>query len=79
MDNNHLNREEALHFIEKVEKERRAFRKSIRKEKETEECQIFDLWINRASFQDEAAIELIELGAEKKNIFQDYGKHIDFY
>jgi len=79
MDNNHLNYEEALQFIEKVEKERRAFRKSIRIEKETEECKIFDLWINRASFQDEAAIELIELAAEKKNIFQDYGKHIDFY
>ncbi len=77
IENNHLNREEAFEFIIKVEKERQAFRKAIRKE--LPENDIFDLCINRASFQDEEAIDLIELAAEKKNIFKDYGKHIDFY
>jgi cytidylate kinase len=77
IENNHLNREEAFEFITKVEKERKAFRKAIRKE--LPENDIFDLCINRASFQDEEAIDLIELAAEKKNIFKDYGKQIDFY
>lgn len=77
MDNNHLNREEAIEFINKVEKERKAFRKAIRKE--LPENDIFDLCINRASFQDEAAIDMIELAADEKKIFNDYGKQIDFY
>ena len=77
MDNNHLNREEAIEFIKKVETERKAFRKAIRKE--SPENDMFDLCINRASFQDEQAIELIEMAADKKNIFKDYGKQIDFY
>lgn len=77
MDNNHLNREEAIEFIQKVEKERKAFRKAIRQE--SPENDLFDLCINRASFTDEEAIDLIEIAAEKKNIFKDYGKQIDFY
>lgn len=77
IENNHLNREEAIEFIQKVEKERKAFRKAIRQD--SPENDLFDLCINRASFTDEDAIELIELAADKKNIFKDYGKHIDFY
>ena len=77
MHNNHFNREEAIEFISKVEKERKTFRKAILKD--SPENDMFDLCINRASFQDEAAIELIVLAAEKKNIFQDYGKNIDYY
>ncbi|RIH65071.1 cytidylate kinase-like family protein [Mariniphaga sediminis] len=77
MHNNHLNREEAIEFINRVEKERKAFRKAIRKE--APENEIFDICLNRASFQDEETIYLIEQAAEKKNIFKDYGRHIDFY
>jgi cytidylate kinase len=77
MENNHLNYEEAIEFINKVEKERKSFRKAILKE--VVEDYIFDLWINRASFRDEETIDLIELAAEKKNIFKDYDKHIDFF
>jgi len=77
IDNNHLNREEAIEFILKVEKERKVFRKAIRQE--SPENDLFDLCINRASFTDEEAIDLIEIAAEKKNIFKDYGKQIDFY
>lgn len=69
MSKNCLNREEAIEFINRVEKERAAFRKAIRKESEESEC--FDLCINRASFQDREAIELIEFAAEKKNMFRD--------
>jgi len=76
MDNNHLNYEEAIEFINKVEKERKSFRKAIRNE--VEESDIFDMYINRASFQDNETIDIIELAAEKKNIFKDYGQQIDF-
>jgi cytidylate kinase len=77
IDNNHLNRQEAIEFIQKVETERKAFRKAIRQEKP--ENDLFDLCINRAVFNDEETIDLIEIAAEKKNIFKDYGKQIDFY
>ncbi|SHE41245.1 Cytidylate kinase [Mariniphaga anaerophila] len=77
IDNNHLNREEAIEFINKVERERKAFRKAIRQE--SPETDLFDLCINRASFNDEEAIDLIVTAAEKKGIFNDYGKQFDFY
>ena len=66
MHNNHLSREEANHFIQRVDKERMAFRKSIlHKDPKTE---MFDLTINRAAFSDEEIIELIECAAVKKNV-----------
>jgi cytidylate kinase len=77
MSNNHLNREEAIEFIKKVEKERAAFRKAMTIE--APENDVFDLCINRASFQDKEAIELIELAAEKKNIFKDYSHSINYF
>lgn len=77
IDNNHLNRQEAIEFIKKVETERKAFRKAIRQE--NPENDLFDLCINRAAFNDEETMDLIEMAAEKKNIFKDYGKQIDFY
>lgn len=77
MENNHLNYEEAMNFIRKVEKERKAFRKSIGDEENKDF--IFDLHINRASFPDEEAIDLIEFAADKKNIFKDCNTHFDFY
>ena len=70
MTNNYLNREEAIEFINKVEKERAAFRRAIKKEALEADC--FDLCLNRASFQDKEAVEMIELAAEKKNIFNAF-------
>lgn len=70
MTNNYLNREEAIEFISKVERERAAYRRAIKKEALEADC--FDMCLNRASFQDKEAIELIELAAIKKNIFKDY-------
>jgi cytidylate kinase len=67
MHNNQLNREEAINFIEKVEKERLQFRRSIFKEDPAHE--IFDITFNRAAFSDEEIIELIEFAAMKKNLF----------
>lgn len=67
MNNNHLNREEAIDFIEKVEKERINFRKAILKGDVSNE--LYDLTINRAAFSDEEIIELIEFVGMKKNLF----------
>ena len=67
MHNNHLNNEEALDFIKKVDKERMAFRKSVLKDDPSHE--MFDLTINRAAFSDEEIIELIEFAAAKRNCF----------
>jgi cytidylate kinase len=77
MDNNQLNREEAIEFIEKVEKERLAFRKSMGKVKYEED--MFDMFLNRASFDDEKTMDLIEMAIEKKNILRDYNSRINYY
>ena len=70
MKKKNMAKPEAIEFIKKVERERAAFRKAIRKESLEVEC--FDLCINRASFSDRDIIELIDLAAEKKKIFNDY-------
>ncbi len=68
MHNNNLNREEAIDFIERVEKERKQFRKSILKDDPSQE--IFDITFNRAAFNNEEIIELIEYAAIKKNLYR---------
>jgi cytidylate kinase len=77
MDNNHLNREEAINFINKVEKERIAFRNTIGKI--SMEDDLFDLFINRASFNDEDTIYLIRKAGTKKGIFSYYSNTQTFY
>ena len=69
MRNNQLNREEAIDFIEKVEKERNQFRKVMLKDDPSNE--IFDVTLNRAAFSDEEIIGMIECAATKKNLFHD--------
>lgn len=75
--NNHLSKNEALLFIQKVEKERISFRKTIKKESLQEE--LFDLTLNRASFPDDCIVEIIENVIEKKNILQDVKPKLQFY
>lgn len=77
MNKKQSNREEAVEFIDKVEKERKLFRKAI--SKEASEDDIFDLYINVSVFNTEQVLDLIETAAEKKRIFCDYSKQIDFY
>ena len=57
MENNLLNMEEAYEFISKVEKERIAFRNTIGGI--NTETDLFDIFINRATFDDEDTIYLI--------------------
>lgn len=70
MYKNSMTKDEALDFISKIEKERSAFRKAIREDLYRAEC--FDLCINRASFNDEETLELIELAAGKKGVLKNY-------
>jgi len=77
MVNNRLNHEEALEFIDKVERERLAFRKAINEESLREE--LFDLTINRASFSDNETMDIIEFALDKKIVLEDFNQNIDFY
>lgn len=77
MENNRLNREEAIHFIDRVEKERIAFRKAICQEKMVEES--YDICINRAAFDDNLIIDLIEFAVDKKNILGGYSRRENYY
>ena len=65
-DNNGLNREESVKFINKVEKERIIFRKAIHQEKLDEE--LFDLTINRNSFNNDDIVDIIVYAINKKGI-----------
>ncbi len=77
MENNKLNRDEAILFIQRVEKERIAFRKAIHPDDVKEE--IFDLTINRVSFSDEEAVDLIEFAVEKKKMLVGHSQKLEFY
>lgn len=77
MRNNKLNKNEALAFIKKVERERIAFRKVLKEDSLKED--LFDLTINRASFTNEEAVDIIEYAIEKKGFLQDYKQKIEFY
>ena len=77
MENNKLNKNEALAFIDKVEKERLAFRRALKEESLQED--LFDLTINRASYSNEEAVDLVEFAVKKKQLLADYKPRIEFY
>lgn len=77
MENNQLNRNEAIAFIMRVEKERITFRKAINKGDLNDE--MFDIWINRASFSDEEVVDIIENAVDKKKIIQNSKQKFMFY
>jgi len=66
MQNNKLNKEDALDYIKCVDKERIAYRKALLKDDPQNE--IFDIILNRAVFTDEEIVDIIEYTAMKKNI-----------
>ncbi len=68
MNNNKLTHDEAVNFINQVEKERLAFRKAVLKQ--DPKYELFDLTLNRAAFSDEEIMELIEYAAVKKHVFK---------
>lgn len=68
MKYNHLNRVEAIAYIEKVDKERKAYRKALLKD--DPQNNLFDITLNRSVFTDEELVDIILHAAMKKNIFQ---------
>jgi len=76
MKNKNLKKEEAIEFIHHVEKERNAFRVAVCKDKSFEE--LFDITINRAIFNDEEIVDIIEYAVNKKKILQGLKSPIDF-
>lgn len=78
MENNRLNREEAIVFIKKIENERIAFRKAISESKLNEEI-LFDLTLNRASFSNEEIVDMIEYAVNKKKILTGFNPKIEYY
>jgi cytidylate kinase len=77
MNNNQLNRNDAIAFIKQVEKERIIFRKTIREDNLQEV--LFDLTLNRASFTDDEVVDIIELAMDKKGILKDPEPKIQYY
>ena len=75
--NNSLNHEEAVRFIAKVEKERKAFRKAIREENLREE--LFDLTLNRSSFGTDELVEMIEIAMAKKGMITKTKSNLQYY
>ena len=76
MKNKKLNRQKAIEFISKIEKERSAFRNAVCKDKNFEE--LFDLTINREKFNDEEIVDIIEYAVNKKKILLGYKSAMDF-
>lgn len=77
MDNNQLCRKDAIEFINRVEQERMAFRKAMKEESRHEEY--YDLIINRASFTNDQAVDLILMAIDKKHILADYKQKVEFF
>jgi len=75
--NNSLNHEEAVRFIAKVEKERIAFRKAIREENLREE--LFDLTLNRSSFETDELVDIIEIAMAKKGMIIEARSNVQFF
>jgi cytidylate kinase len=77
MENNKLNREDAIQFIHKIEKERQAFRDAMNIDNKQEI--LFDITVNRAMFSDEEIVDIIEYAVNKKKILQGYKPSFDFF
>lgn len=77
MENNRLNREEAILFIQKVENERNAFRNAMIEVKLHED--MFDLTLNRSSFDGEELVDIIEYAVDKKKILTGFERKVEYY
>ena len=77
MHNHNFTHEEAVQFIDRLERERVAFRRAINQNDLSEE--FFDLVINRASFSDTEIVDIILHAAEKKDLFLKLKHKIEFY
>ncbi len=77
MENKRMNQHEALEFIRRVEKERIAFRNAILQGHQANE--IFDLTINRASFNDKEIIDIVEYAVKEKKLVKSLQPKMEIY
>ncbi len=75
MRKDNINRQDAISFIERVEKERYAYRHAAMG-KGLDEPEIFDITFNTETFSREMMIDMIMLAIEEKNIMADYLKEL---
>lgn len=75
--NHSLSQEEAILFIDRVEKERIAFRKAIHEENLHEE--LFDLTLNLASFSNDEIVDIIEFAIDKKGVLKNEKIKVQYY
>ncbi len=75
MKKDKISRQEAVSFIERVEKERYAYRHAAMG-KGLDEPEIFDITFNADSFSREIMIDIIMLAIDEKNIMADYLKEL---
>ena len=68
MVNNNLSKLKAIEFINRVEKERQAFRDSIRPKYMKEE--LFDITINLEAFSDDEVLDIIRCAIERKKLLK---------
>lgn len=71
MKKDKINRQDAISFIERVEKERYAYRHAVMG-KGLDEPEIFDITFNTDTFSREIMIDMIMLAIDEKNIMADY-------
>ncbi|GAB1452514.1 cytidylate kinase-like family protein [Draconibacterium sp.] len=67
MQNNNLNEEDAAEYIDKVDKERKAYRKALLKK--NPQNKLFNITFDKSVFTDEEIVEIIEFTASKKGLF----------
>ena len=77
MENNFLDRAQAIEFINRVESERASLRKLVTKEETKEEIYNFDLVINRATMSTEGIVSIIVEAVKQKNILADYKRKVE--
>ncbi|MBK6283784.1 MAG: cytidylate kinase-like family protein [Draconibacterium sp.] len=67
MQSNHLNEEEATEYIDRIDKERKAHRKTLLKD--NPQNKLYNIAFDRSVFTDEEIVDIIEFSAIKKGLF----------
>ena len=78
MQKNGWNRTDSIKFINRVEKERFAYRHAVVLQV-TEEPEIFDLTFNRSKFTTEMIVDMIMVAIHEKKVLEGYKEKIDFF
>ncbi|HRA60068.1 MAG TPA: cytidylate kinase-like family protein [Bacteroidia bacterium] len=67
MQSNHLSEEEATEYIDRIDKERKAYRKTLLKDNPN--YKLYNITFDRSVFTDEEIVDILEFSAIKKGLF----------